>query len=859
MGFFSKLKEGLTKTRDNIVSGIDSVFSGFSSIDDDFYDELEETLIMGDIGVVATEEILDDLKNKVKENKIKNPADCKQLLIDSIKEKMNLGENAYEFENRQSIVMLIGVNGVGKTTSVGKLAGLLKAQNKKVIMAAADTFRAAAIEQLTEWSNRTGADIIAQSEGSDPAAVIYDSIAACKARKADVLLCDTAGRLQNKKNLMEELRKIDRVIEREYSDAYRENLIVLDATTGQNALSQLREFNDVTNITGIILTKMDGTAKGGIAVAIQAEFGIPVKYIGVGEKVEDLQKFDSHQFVEALFEENGEVYLVREYIEGMSLAQMVLQKGGISEAEICRISRKICQTAEQFQNPDEPMIHRDIKPENIVVTPGGEVVFIDFGTMRSYKKDGSRDTFVVGTRGTAAPEQYGYTQTDQRTDVYAIGQTMLYMVSESYEKNQLSECAVSRRMKKIIEKACSFEPDKRYGDAAQLRRAVEKCQANNRKKVYKKAGAVFGLIAAGYILAIFSPDGTVIENKRIETAEQSAAEEQIQAEITFREELIEEAVRKELGLSKTDKITASMLEDVRKLRIVGKEILDDEDTFWGEGHHVDGKDSSFGSVRGNITDLSDLAQMVNLEELALCNQKIEDISGLKELPLKKLYLSKNMITDFSVLLNLIDMDTLCIMENPAENLSVIGECTGILRLNIQGMNLTDIDFLKNLSLDYLDMSNVEVENNIFEPLTEMKKLDTLCMCDVNEAAAETLSQMSTLKALFMWGDSTILENLKPLKGMTHLETLAFTTQISSLEGIEQFPSLNFLSVSFSPVKDLSPVTGAKNLQVIDISNADIKNFEPLFGHSGLTEVHCTEEQKEEIMKIDSSPDFEIYT
>ena len=560
-----------------------------------------------------------------------------------------------------------------------------------------------------------------------------------------------------------------------------------------------------------------------------------------------------------IFEENGEVYLVREYIEGMSLAQMVLQKGGISEAEICRISRKICQTAEQFQNPDEPMIHRDIKPENIVVTPGGEVVFIDFGTMRSYKKDGSRDTFVVGTRGTAAPEQYGYTQTDQRTDVYAIGQTMLYMVSESYEMNQLSECAVSRRMKKIIEKACSFEPDKRYGDAAQLRRAVEKCQANNRKKVYKKAGAVFGLIAAGYILAIFSPDGTVIENKRIETAEQSAAEEQIQAEITFREELIEEAVRKELGLSKTDKITASMLENVRKLRIVGKEILDDEDTFWGEGHHVDGKDSSFGSVRGNITDLSDLAQMVNLEELALCNQKIEDISGLKELPLKKLYLSKNMITDFSVLLNLIDLDTLCIMENPAENLSVIGECTGILRLNIQGMNLTDIDFLKNLSLDYLDMSNVEVENNIFEPLAEMKKLDTLCMCDVNEAAAETLSQMSTLKALFMWGDSTILENLKPLKGMTHLETLAFTTQISSLEGIEQFPSLNFLSVSFSLVKDLSPVTGAKNLQVIDISNADIENFEPLFGHSGLTEVHCTEEQKEEIMKIDSSPDFEIYT
>ena len=302
MGLFSKLKEGLTKTRDNIVSGIENVFSGFSSIDDDFYDELEETLIMGDIGVRATEEIIEELKEKVKEQKIKEPQQCKQLLIDTIKEKMDLGENAYDFENRKSIVMLIGVNGVGKTTSVGKLAGHLKAMDKKVIMAAADTFRAAAIEQLTEWANRTSVDIISQSEGSDPAAVIYDSIAAARARNADVLLCDTAGRLHNKKNLMEELRKIDRVIEREYPDAYRENLIVLDATTGQNALAQLREFKEVTDITGIILTKMDGTAKGGIAVAIQAEYGIPVKYVGVGEKVEDLQKFNSNDFVNALFD-----------------------------------------------------------------------------------------------------------------------------------------------------------------------------------------------------------------------------------------------------------------------------------------------------------------------------------------------------------------------------------------------------------------------------------------------------------------------------------------------------------------------------------------------------------------------------
>ena len=329
--------------------------------------------------------------------------------------------------------------------------------------------------------------------------------------------------------------------------------------------------------------------------------------------------------------------------------------------------------------------------------------------------------------------------------------------------------------------------------------------------------------------------------------------------VVFKEALIEKAVRKELNLSETDTITASMLEDVRKLRIVGKEILEDEDSFWGEGHHVDGKDSSFGSVRGDIKDLSDLAQMTNLEELALCNQEIEDISGLKELPLKKLYLSKNMITDFSVLPKLIDLDILCIMENPAEDLSPVGECTGISRLNIQGMNLTDIDFLKNLKLDYLDMSNAEIKNNIFEPLAEMKKLDTLCMCDINEAAAETLSKLSTLKALFMWGDSTKLENLKPLKGMEKLDTLAFTTQISSLEGIEQFPSLNFLSVSFSLVKDLSPITGAENLQTIDISNAEIENYEPLLECTGLKEVRCSEEQKQEILKLNSFPDFEIYT
>lgn len=301
-GFWSRLVSGLGKTRDNIVSGIDAIFNGFSNIDEEFYEEIEEILIMGDIGVNATESIIENLKQKVKENHIKDPAECKELLIRSIKEQMDVGETAYRFEDEKSVVLVIGVNGVGKTTSVGKLAGKLKEQNKRVVLAAADTFRAAAGNQLLEWANRAGVEMIGGQDGADPAAVVYDAVAAAKARNADVLLCDTAGRLHNKKNLMEELRKINRILEKEYPDAYRETLVVLDATTGQNALNQAREFSEVAELTGIILTKMDGTAKGGIAVAIHSELGIPVKYIGVGESIEDLQKFDSNQFVDALFE-----------------------------------------------------------------------------------------------------------------------------------------------------------------------------------------------------------------------------------------------------------------------------------------------------------------------------------------------------------------------------------------------------------------------------------------------------------------------------------------------------------------------------------------------------------------------------
>jgi len=300
-GFFARLVAGMSKTRSNLAEGLRSIFGG-SKIDEDFYEELEEILIMADIGVATTGDILEGLRAKVKEQRIKEPAECRQLLMDTIREQMAVPEDAYAYAEKPSVIMMVGVNGVGKTTTAGKIAGSLKADGKRVLLAAADTFRAAATEQLTEWAHRAGCEIISAKEGADPAAVVFDAVNAAKARRTDVLICDTAGRLHNKKNLMDELGKINRVISREYPEAHRETFVVLDATTGQNALVQAREFNEIADITGIVITKMDGTAKGGIVIAIQKELGIPVKYIGVGEKLEDMQRFDPDAYVEALFE-----------------------------------------------------------------------------------------------------------------------------------------------------------------------------------------------------------------------------------------------------------------------------------------------------------------------------------------------------------------------------------------------------------------------------------------------------------------------------------------------------------------------------------------------------------------------------
>ena len=305
MGLFKKIKEGLKKTRDAIVGQIDTMLKSFTKIDEELFEELLELLIMGDVGVTTSEHICDELRKRVKKEGITDPAMIHDLLADVIADMLG-NSNELMINTKPSIILVIGVNGVGKTTTIGKIAANLVRSGKKVTLAAADTFRAAAIDQLEIWAERSGADIIKQQEGSDPAAVVFDAISSAKAKGSDVIIADTAGRLHNKKHLMDELAKINRVIDRELPDADKEVLLVLDATTGQNAVNQAREFQNAAGITGIVLTKLDGTAKGGVVLAIMDDLKIPVKYIGVGEQIDDLQKFDSHQFVEALFEENGE-------------------------------------------------------------------------------------------------------------------------------------------------------------------------------------------------------------------------------------------------------------------------------------------------------------------------------------------------------------------------------------------------------------------------------------------------------------------------------------------------------------------------------------------------------------------------
>lgn len=583
-----------------------------------------------------------------------------------------------------------------------------------------------------------------------------------------------------------------------------------------------------------------------------------------------------------LFEENEGVYFLREYIKGIPLDRYVMKKGGLKESELQETAVKICKTVEIFHCQKEPLVHRDIKPENIVLTPSGDAVLIDFGTMRFYKEMGERDTFVVGSRGTAAPEQYGYTQTDRRTDVHAIGQTMLYMATECYALDQLAECSISSRLKKVIKKACSFEPGARYKDAAELRMALEKCD-NQRSKIFaRKIGAAAGLFAAGYLLAIAFYSAALLKlganggNTQLENTDTPSESTNIDTNtetdtetntadsttastspVVFTEPLIEQAVRKELSISEDVPITTAMLDSVTTLRIVGTDLMEKEDTFWGIGHHVDNKADDFGSTRGSIADLTDLSRMKNLEVLALCNEKIDDLSPLAGLPLRELYLSDNRISDFSILSEFTELEILCIRGNLAMDLSSLSSCSRLEQLNIAQMQLDNVDFLADMNVKYLDMSGSQIKSENLMPMAQMPKLEELYLGDVNEPEIQALSQMNHLKNLTLWGADTILENLEPLKGMENLESLAFMTNIPSLEGIEDFPVLKWLVIDNSDLIDLSPLVQAKHLRYLTINNTSIEDFSPLFQCKELLEVCCNEEVKEKILQQNPAPDFEF--
>ena len=584
-----------------------------------------------------------------------------------------------------------------------------------------------------------------------------------------------------------------------------------------------------------------------------------------------------------LFEENEGVYFLREYIEGIPLDQYVMKKGGLKESELQETAVKICKTVEILHCQKEPLVHRDIKPENIVLTPSGDAVLIDFGTMRFYKEMGERDTFVVGSRGTAAPEQYGYTQTDRRTDVHAIGQTLLYMAAECYAIDQLAECSISSRLKKVIKKACSFEPDARYKDAAELRMALEKCDNKRSKMFAGKIGAAAGLIAAGYLLAIVFQSAALLKlganggNTQLENTDTPSESTNIDTNnetdtetntadsttastspVVFTEPLIEQAVRKELSISEDVPITTAMLDSVTTLRIVGTDLMEKEDTFWGIGHRVDNKADDFGSTRGSISDLTDLSRMKNLEVLSLCNEKIDDISQLAGLPLRELYLSDNMISDFSILSEFTDLEILCIRGNLARDLSALSSCSSLEQLNIAQMRLNDVDFLADLNVKYLDMNGSQIKSENLMPVAQMPKLEDLYLGDVNEPEIQALSQMNHLKNLTLWGDNTTLENLTPLKGMENLETLAFRNNIPSLEGLGEFPVLVGLVIDNPNLTDLSPLVQAKHLCYLTLTNTTgIEDFSPLFQCQELLEVYCSEAEKEKILQQNPSPNFEI--
>lgn len=564
-----------------------------------------------------------------------------------------------------------------------------------------------------------------------------------------------------------------------------------------------------------------------------------------------------------LAEDEETVFFLREYVEGRSLYDHVRENGTLSSRRLAEIGGEICKIVEQFQGLDNPLVHRDIKPENLILTDGGQVVLIDFGTMRSYREEGRRDTFLIGSDGTAAPEQYGFRQTDKRTDVYAIGRTLRFLAVGCYQEDAWKEASVSRRLYRIIDKAVSFDPAKRYQSAANLRKALE---GYRKTRYYRAAAGVAVLVCvlagtAGYLFHMLEIRREI---RRQTDGKTSAAVSEIpysepepDEAYIFKEPLIEQAVRLQLGLGEEEVITASMLEKVTDLKIVGNEVYEPKtDILYLTLSFFAGEAAIENTEQGEISDLSDLAHMKHLLHVALGKQCITNLSPLEGLPICDLNLAENQIEDFSVLGKLPYLKKLNIGSNPGEDLQGLEMCTSLEELHIDNMNLENMDFVENLPVTLLTMWVTGIKNGSLEPLAKMKNLGRLeIWLTEGEIHPEIFSQMEKLTAL--WIGAFPFKDLTAFEECPGIQELSIIDGLESAEGLDRFPSITSLNLRSEELHDMSPIRYAGKLEELFINTQIIFDYTPLLEHQSLKKVYCTQQQKKEILEIDPDPGFEI--
>lgn len=602
-----------------------------------------------------------------------------------------------------------------------------------------------------------------------------------------------------------------------------------------------------------------------------------------------------------LLEEDEYVFLVREYISGKTLYEIVQENGAFSGRQTMELDSQLCALLSQLHNLDEPLIHRDIKPENIVLSDGGELVLVDFDTVRTYRKDGAQDTFVMGSKETAAPEQYGYSQTDLRTDVYAIGRTLWYLAAGGYGEEELKLAPISRKLKSIILKASSFDPSGRYESTMKLDRALRRCEAD--VKYWKASGiaAAMLIIAASVISwmvfgtdtvsdqgthtdAVFlSEDNKIPEENNISeendiseknnvSAENDAATKNMNQQdyvdakeqgqerqtepVVFKEPLIEAAVRQELGLTGEEEISKEMLDEVYEIRIVGNDILTSQNTIANANGWINNYSSGASGETGSIGDISDLGMLKNLRVLFLGNEMIQDISPLQNMQLRQLYLAGNRISDFSAVSSMPYLEELFIGGNPVKNLDILKNCTNLRSLNIDGMDPDSLKFLEGLDFTQFSCRFMDISSKDCESLLSQENMNYLVLGEVEDKIVKVVSQMKSVENLFAdWKHS--VKNLTPSAGMDNLKLLDVSDGLYSLKGIEVFPNLETLSIVQSGVEDLSPILDALKLNYININGLRIQDMSPLLEHTSLSLVECSMEQEKEILKLNSNPNFQI--